>query len=127
MPRLFLLLVALTFAGFGLWGLAAPERLAGVVGWDLRGPDAVTEIRAFYGGLELGIGAFLMSCAARRRRVDLGLRLAAWALGGSGLVRLTSIAVEGREGWDMPAVAAAELLAAAAALALIGRSGEQSA
>jgi hypothetical protein len=127
MPRAFLFLIALTFLGFGTWGLLQPESLASAVGWTLEGANARVEVRAFYGGLELGIGIFLCGCALRRARVDLGLWAVAWMTGGAGLARGAGLLLDGREGWVMPGFVAVELLAAGLALALIGRGGARAA
>lgn len=127
MPRAFLFLVAATFLGFGAWGLFQPQSLAEAVGWTLGGANAKVEVRAFYGGLEIGIGLFLLGCALRRAQVDLGLWAVAWMIGGAGLARGAGILLDGREGWIMPAFTAAELIAAAAALLLIGRGGVRAA
>jgi hypothetical protein len=119
--RAYLLLVGLTFCAFGFWFLVRPDALEGFVGVRAESADARTELRAFYGGLEIGIGAFLCGCALRRRHLDTGLWATAWLLGCTGLARLAGILMHGSDGWDMPAFAAAEILAAAAALALVGR------
>ncbi len=121
MARAYLLLVGLVFFGLGLWFLIKPEAVGEFAGLRAESADARTEIRAFFGGLEIGIGAFLCGCALRRRHLDTGLWATAWFLGCTGLARLAGILMHGRDDWDMPAFAAAEILAAAAALALVGR------
>lgn len=120
MARAYLILIGLTFAAFGLWLLADPDALTRLAGIGMEGPQARNELRAFYGGLEIGIGIFLLGCALRRQRVDFGLGLIACALGGAGLARLASILQDGTEGWRMPAIAAVEIGAAAVALVLLG-------
>lgn len=64
-PILVLKLTAFAFLAFGLVGLAYPELVVGPAGVLLTVPSARAEIRAFYGGLELGFGLFLWAGALR--------------------------------------------------------------
>jgi hypothetical protein len=54
-------------------------------------PSALTEIRAFYGGLQFGIGLFLVWCLRTPSRTYQGLLLAGLAVGGAGLARMFGI------------------------------------
>ena len=92
--RAVLLLNAAAWAGFGLWLLMDPTGLGGV-GLVVDSPLARIEVRGFYGGLELGIAAFLFWSAAAPRRVSAGLLLAALAVGATATGRLLGIALEG--------------------------------
>ena len=59
-----LVLAGLGFLGFGVAITAAPAAVLAGVG--ITGsPAGLVELRAFYGGLELGLGTFLLICAAR--------------------------------------------------------------
>ncbi|OGT58612.1 MAG: hypothetical protein A3E01_03865 [Gammaproteobacteria bacterium RIFCSPHIGHO2_12_FULL_63_22] len=62
---LVLVLAALGFLGFGAWLLVDP--VGGLAGVGIAGTTAagVVELRAFYGGLEIGLGLFLLLCSAR--------------------------------------------------------------
>ena len=62
--RALIVIAALIIAGFGVWLLVKPEALGGI-GINLDGPSARIDIRATYGGFELGVAAFLLVCAAR--------------------------------------------------------------
>lgn len=68
MPRLatlVLLLSGLSFIGFGIWFFLDPlEPLLGL-GGSIEGSAIPLELRAFYGGGEIGLGAFLLLCAMR--------------------------------------------------------------
>lgn len=76
----------------GLGSLVAPALLAHQAGF---GPDptagALTEIRAFYGGLQLGIGLFLVWCLRAPSRTSVGLLLIGFAVGGAGLARFFGV------------------------------------
>jgi hypothetical protein len=56
--------LATALVGFAY--LTAPRALAPLTGIDLSSSEAVTDFRATYGGLQLGLGAFLMWCSTRR-------------------------------------------------------------
>ena len=81
------------FALFGVLFLARPEAMAKTVELQAPTPTAHTEIRAMYGGLELGIAAFLGYCALDPSRVALGLLASALLLGGIGTGRLIGVAL----------------------------------
>lgn len=57
-------------------------------------PSALTEIRAFYGGLQLGVGLFLVWCLRASDRVSMGLLLGGLAVGSAGLARLFGILLD---------------------------------
>jgi hypothetical protein len=95
-PRIVLALSVLAWAGFGAWLYVFPERLDGV-GLAPDGGLGRTEVRAFYGGLELGIAAFLGWCLAAASRTRVGLMAATMVVGCTGLGRLSGIALEGFE------------------------------
>lgn len=98
MNRFATLLIALAglgFLGFGLAFLVSPLPTLAAAGLVLEGPVAATELRAFYGGLEVGLGVFLLACAARPAQRRTGLWLTLASNGGIGLARLLGLAVSG--------------------------------
>lgn len=90
-----LVLGGLGFLGFGAWLVVDPA--GGLAGVHIAATDpaGLIELRAFYGGLELGLGAFLLACAARPAWRMPGLWLTALGNGGIGLTRLAGIAMTG--------------------------------
>ena len=62
--RILLVLLGLMFLSFGVAFLLRPAQMAQMVGIELPEPTARMEIRAFYGGLEIGLAVFLFACAA---------------------------------------------------------------
>lgn len=89
-----LVLAGLGFLAFGIAIAWAPAQVLGGVG--ISGTAAgLVELRAFYGGLELGLGAFLLACARRPEWSRPGLWLVALVNGGIGLTRLAGIALSG--------------------------------
>jgi len=92
--RMVLGMSAVGWLGFGVWLYANPLNLV-EVGLTADTGLGRTEVRAFYGGLEIGIAAFLLWCALRRERTRIGLVAAMLTIGGTGLGRLSGIALEG--------------------------------
>lgn len=93
-PTVVLLLCGLGFLGFGLWLLTDPAALERV-GIAATSKIGQVELRAFYGGMELGLGVFLLLCAARPGWQVAGLWLVLLANGGAGLARLLAIGLAG--------------------------------
>lgn len=93
-PVIVLVLAGLGFAGFGLWLVFDPGGMARV---DIvsSAPQGLVELRAFYGGCELGLGAFLLACAAKPEWREAGLWLVLLANGATGLARVLGIALAG--------------------------------
>jgi hypothetical protein len=100
--RIFLLLGASVLAAYAIAFLLSPALLGSLVGLACEDANAFVEIRAFYGGLELGSAGFL-ACAA-------------------GAARAWGVAEFGFTGPSQPLVAGIELAGAAVALLLARRS-----
>ena len=76
----------------GLGSLIAPGSLASQAGLSTA-PHALTEVRAFYGGLQIGVGLFLLWCFCRRE-ISLGLVLVGLAVGGAAIGRTLGILLD---------------------------------
>ncbi len=63
--RLALAIAAAGFAGFGAACLAQPKKMLRLVDIKATSPVGTTELRAMYGGLELGFGAFFALALAK--------------------------------------------------------------
>ena len=93
-PTVVITLCALGFLGFGLWLLTDPAALA-KVGIQATSKVGTVELRAFYGGMELGLGIFLAMCLWRPEWQSAGLWLVLLANGGAGLARLLGVFLSG--------------------------------
>lgn len=93
LARTSLALAALGFAGFGSVLFLRPDLLS-YVGVDLLRPAAATEIRAFYGGLELGLAVFLAYAATQPSWFRPALVVQVAALGGVTLARGLGLLVD---------------------------------
>jgi hypothetical protein len=104
-----LALGGLCFLGFGAVMLVSPH-----VAWASLGlalPDGVptTEIRAFYGGLELGLGALLLAAIHKVQYLRAGLVLGCVAYGSIAGARAIGILVDRSGGTYMWTAAAVEI------------------
>jgi hypothetical protein len=108
--RLVLWLSALAFAGIGAAFLVAPEAMAGRVGVSLAGATAANDVRAVYGGLQLGVAAFLARCARRPDALETGLTVQLFTFGGLAAARFASLLLDGDPGALGLALHAAEIV-----------------
>lgn len=63
--RIVLMIQIVALAGLGLAYFIRPEEMASFSGALLMGNAAVTEVRAYYGGLQLGLAAYLAMALTR--------------------------------------------------------------
>lgn len=97
LARASLFITALVFGGFGIALLVMPS-LMEVVQVRIVGPEGAVEIRAFYGGLELGLACFFATAAMRADWLRPGLFLQIAALGGVVLGRVVGLVVDAEVG-----------------------------
>ena len=90
-----LVFFGLSFGVFGAWALVAPVSLAKLVHFSLETPGAITEIRAFYGGLEIGLAALLLAGAAYRPLMPVALLALVIGAGGIALARVVGLLLDG--------------------------------
>lgn len=87
---------ALIFVLVGAGFLLIPKQFAGVLEISLPTAMARTDVRATYGGLELGLGIFLILCVVRREWIRPGLWAVALTVGGFAAGRLVGFVAEGK-------------------------------
>jgi hypothetical protein len=81
-------LAARMFLGFGAILLFAPKKLETWVGVMATTPPSLTELRAFFGGLEIRLGLFCIACLDKPMWFQAGLAGAGWACAGLAFGRL---------------------------------------
>ena len=94
-PRNYLRFLGAMSVVFGLLYLFVPESMTGPTGFGALPPSAMTDVRATYGGLQLGFGAFVLWAAADASRVRFALVLVALSIGAVAASRLTGILLDG--------------------------------
>lgn len=112
MGRPILLISVAATLGLGLMFLLIPDRMLAPVDLSLDSATARAEIRAFYGGFQLGVGAFLLWCWSGKRRVRTGLILATLIWTGSALGRIVGIISDPDQGWIIYVFLALDILGA---------------
>jgi hypothetical protein len=120
LSRLSLVLNAAALGGVGAALLVRP-RLIDVVGMKLDRPEARTEVRAMYGGFELGLAGFFALAATRPEWECSALSAQALSLGALVAARLAGMKVD-RSGGVLKLFAALEGSAAALAAVALARS-----
>lgn len=93
--RVLLWLAGLGFIGFGVAFLIDPLGTLAAVGISATGDIAATEFRAFYGGVEVGVGLALIAADLAPGYRRAGLWLCLLSYGGIGLARGLGIALSG--------------------------------
>jgi hypothetical protein len=122
--RVFLAIGGAVLAVYGVLLFADPALFEPLAGLTFVNANAPVEIRAFYGGLELGLAAFFLSAARRPAWVEPALAAFALAFGAAGVARLAGVAQFGFVGPSQPLVAGIEIAAALLALWLRRRALE---
>lgn len=118
--RLYLALNGLFLAGYGIYCLINPALLGELTGLVIATPAALTEIRAMYGGLELGLGAFFLLSAVLPETTRQGLFCMLLCFGGLALSRAAGLLMDGAtaDGYNTGAVAYEGISAVLALIAL---------
>ncbi|MAA76146.1 MAG: hypothetical protein CMN28_15755 [Salinisphaeraceae bacterium] len=97
MNRLFLWLLAVTYAAFGLLFVLAPEVLAqAFTGASPQTPSGLIDMRATYGGLNLAAGVAMALCALRTGYLQAGIALGAIMTAGLAVGRSYGMLMDGQ-------------------------------
>ena len=105
--KLVLAIIACLFIGFGGVAWLDPVATVSPLAIELTAPQALTEIRATYGGLMIGIGLVFAGAAIKTEMTRFGLLSAAIMLTLIGLTRLYGIVADGSASpllWQLLAV-----------------------
>ena len=126
LSQIALMTAAAGFAGFGVAFLVRPSILEGV-DVKARSARATTELRAMYGGMEVGLGAFFLAAALRPEWEEAALVAQVLGLGALAATRVGGIVRDRPRGALMKIFAIAEggtALLAGVALAKCGGKTE---
>lgn len=93
-PTVAILITAASWTGFAVWLGANPDALLPAFGVETSTPQMLTEVRAFYGGVELAIAA-AMIVLWRRGDLFASLLVGGLPLFGSACGRLIGLVLDG--------------------------------
>lgn len=94
MTKIFLMVIAVILAFFGLLYLFSPQTLAGVAGLEANA-SGLTDIRATYGGFQIGFALFLFWSCCNDNRLANALAATGLIFASVGLGRLYGLTVDG--------------------------------
>lgn len=116
-PIILLWINSVMFVLFGAAFIIAPEFISALATHSTPStPSAVTDMRATYGGMALGLGFFFGFCAMRSSASSVGLMASALVLGFIATGRLVGIIVDGSLNWFMLILFATEIFFAVVAI-----------
>lgn len=93
--RVILLIQLLALAGLGLAYFIRPHEMSNLSGALLLAPAAATDVRAYYGGLQLGLAAFLGMALVRRELTRTALTLLVLLYSALALARIGGLWLDG--------------------------------
>ena len=99
--RILLALVGIAFAPYGFFCLVSPQSVAEFTGMVLPNASALTEVRAMYGGVQLGLGLLFIGFALRKRSVETGLVVLIVLLGSLALARAFGLVNDGFSSYNV--------------------------
>lgn len=95
LSRIYLIAVGALSVAFGIAYLLAPSALTEAANFGTLAPAAATDVRATYGGFQMGMGGFLLWSAASEDRIRAGLLLTLLTMGLVLTSRLLGLVLDG--------------------------------
>ncbi|MDP3816527.1 DUF4345 domain-containing protein [Pseudomonas sp.] len=95
LARVILVIQLLGLAGLGLAYFSRPHEMANLSGMLLMAPAAATDMRAFYGGMQLGLAAFIGLSLARQELSRAALTLLVLLYSALALARIGGLWLDG--------------------------------
>ncbi len=122
LTQLFLLVQTLALMGLGLAYFIQPHEMTNLSGMLLMEPAAITDVRAYYGGLQMGLGVFLLLACRQVELLRGALTLLVLLYCALALARLGGLWLDGglQQSFNFAALLF-ELVSAALAMVLLRR------
>ncbi|WP_439859741.1 DUF4345 family protein [Pseudomonas sp. MBLB4136] len=95
LARVVLILQILALGGLGLAYFIRPHEMSNLSGMLLLAPAAATDVRAYYGGLQLGLAAYLLLALARVELLRGALTLLVLLYSALALARIGGLWLDG--------------------------------
>jgi hypothetical protein len=125
LTKMLVIAAALMFGAFGLLGMMDPARTLEMIHMHPKDATAINEIRAMYGGFELGVAVFLVACVLDRWSLRAGLFLTTAIFLGAAAGRAKSVALEGLPDPFFVQIWIFEMVFAAVCLFALARSNDR--
>ena len=93
--RILLAAQALILAGLGIAYFVFPQEMANLSGMLLMAPAAVTDVRAYYGGLQIGLATYLLLALSRQDLMRAALTLLVLLYSSMALARIGGLWLDG--------------------------------
>lgn len=122
MTRIFLLLQALSFGGFGLSIFFQPHILIEMLGAPSMSSDGIYEIRGVYGGVSIGAAFLYLAGFLKTHMERPALYFVLAYTGGYALARIAALPLDGIPGPKLIFFAGFEIISAFIAIYLLRRS-----
>ncbi|WP_417589397.1 DUF4345 domain-containing protein [Owenweeksia hongkongensis] len=104
-----LIFIGIVLFIYALTFLVRPQTLGEIIGFTETSPNALVEVMAFYGGLELGLSLFFFWSSLKSERYQIALTVFIIVFLCAGVSRLLGIILYGFEDPSQPIVTAVEL------------------
>lgn len=93
--RILLAVQAIALAGLGVAYFVRPEEMTNLSGMLLMAPAAITDVRAYYGGLQIGLATYLLLAMSRLDLTRAALTLLVLLYSAMALARIGGLWLDG--------------------------------
>ena len=118
--QIYLILMAVLSLVLGLVYLITPSSMLAPMGFGELRPSALTDVRANYGGFQIGTGLFMLWCLPRQRR-RAGMLLALLLAAAITMSRVIGLALDGEVISPLRSALVVEIVLTLASLAIYVR------
>jgi hypothetical protein len=93
--KIYLVLMGIMSVAFGVLYLVMPSTFTDPMGFGILAPSALTDVRATYGGFQIGMGLFMFWCCLGTGRLYSGMFLALISVAAIALCRAIGLVIDG--------------------------------
>lgn len=93
--KIYLILLGIMSVVFGVIYLIAPSSMTDPMGFGILAPSALTDVRATYGGFQIGMGIFMLWCCIGSGRLYTAMFFALVSVAAIAISRAIGLAIDG--------------------------------